>query len=824
MKNKFLCFLFILITSVVYAQSTTDFELDEEGLEVLIKAKVDSLRNLKGLKSLLNEEACYKAAKNHADYMSQNNVLRHNQYDVDSMYAPENRVVEFGGEKFLIGENILSIKSDDTSDEKKSNAIIKKWESSLSERSNLFSSEYDVTGVAVGLNEKESLIYVTQVFANVPDTFVYKLNKELFTKDTFSLDSLTNFVRKTLPPPHKKYAHKLSLPKDQSITRVNTKWLDENITLDIRDTGLFLCVKNLTYFRKLFKKKKDGLAFEIVNYETTYSCSPESRYLYPNRLNGGCIFNGRVTKPVYQKNLLSRIDTLIEQTKGQKDISCLGLFIDSIPDYFHANQSISLVYIRDRQIAKFIDFQGYCGSLMLPPLPKQELKFNFPYAEMNNEVKVKDVEFRVYFKRNSTDFEAEELDSILSLIDDDRVFVKEMRVNAFASIEGTSDINEKLYNKRGKALLGSFQERQTQNIELLVNTQENFDMFYEQIKDSKYSFLSACSKDSARSYVNQNVSSFDTLLDAQRYGEVILVLDIEDKKLERFDQAFAEYQKRYNRLNNVSSGQKRRDLKRLINLQGLLINATLSDSIQYTDYLNKLPVENSVDLTFQSVLAKYELKMIDDLDLYIVLEKFLKRDKSNKELRNNMDKIILKNQFSSNFNNLITTDLIDRFLEANEDLDDTSKKDLEICKHFILSNRFFYKNSGPTKYKGNKSLEIIKEHYDSLSIDKTIRKELGFYFIAFGQLEWAIEYLRPFERPESFDVEAYIALVKTITVRSVVNGDSQYQTTLMEASERLSSADFCGMFFGPCNIDFQIFEDATIRSVYCETCTQEKEN
>ena len=809
----------IIVLFILALLYTSVAQVNKSELEAEIKSAIDSVRQVYGLKPLLNEKVCYYAADIHSKYMFENGVLNHFEMKADSLYSPADRVIASGGEGYLVGENVAYIDfASNTDSEWIVNTIVETWIHSKGHFANILSSEYDVTGVSIKTEENSSKIYITQVFANVPETYVYKPNKELFQKDTFSLDSLKGFLRRTLPPPHKKHAWKLELADDSKFTKVNPKWLDENITLDVREDGLYLCVKNLRYFRKLFKEKKDGLAFEVVNYETTYSCAPENNYIRPNRVNGGCIFNGRVTKPIYQKELLARIDSLIEQTKEDRGLECAGLFIDSIPSYSQNKELISLLYIRDRKVAKFIDFQGYCGSLMLPPLPKANLKYQFPTASINQKISIENVDFRVYFKRNSTDFHSDELDSILSVIDDDRVFVKEIRVNAFASVEGTSEINAKLYKKRGEVLLNSFQERQTQDIELIVNTQENFEMFKEQVKNSKFSYMKDWSTDSIRLYANTHIAEFDTLLDAQRYGEVLLVLGVEERASDRFDQAKAEYQKRFERLQKVSVGQKRRDTKRLIDLQGLLIQATLADSIKYEDYLEKLPTTGVMVLDYNLRLCDFLRKNLPDKQLYITLESIYKHMPNNKLVREQMDVLILNNQFSGFFRRKLNIDVVDRFLEANSSLPDSVKKEYLVYKDFILSNKHFKRNQGANKYRGNHSLDRIKEYYDTLSLDLVLRKSLGYYFLAFGKTDWAIDYFKPFASEEMFDLGVYIDMVKTIVAKSMLEGTSDYQAVIMEASERIGKHEFCDMFFGPCNIDFQVFKDASVKSLYCEVC------
>ena len=143
---------------------------------------------------------------------------------------------------------------------------------------------------------------------------------------------------------------------------------------------------------------------------------------------------------------------------------------------------------------------------------------------------------------------------------------------------------------------------------------------------------------------------------------------------------------------------------------------------------------------------------------------------------------------------------------------------------FLISNNHFKRNQGANKYIGNGSLDRIKEHYDSLSLEPILRKSLGYYFLAFGKSEWAIEYFKPFASEEMFDLGVYIDMVKTMVVSSILEGKSDYQAILVESSQRIGKHEFCDMFFGPCNIDFQVFDDASIKSLYCEVCKSLREN
>lgn len=823
MKFKLIAVVLFCI-SFLQAQEKDNLHSHLKGVDILLKQKVDSLRTAYGLNELAIDKYCQTAAEIHSRYMSNEEVMSHFEMEVDSLFDPSERLRSAGAKNYVAGENVALIHVlPDSRKEDIASKVFKQWSESKGHYGNMMSQKYNVSGLACQFNDSSKVLYVTQVFAISPDGM--ESPNQNSGEEQSRFDVFKYKVKRSVSSANEEYEWKLSLPDDPSITRVNKKWLDENVELRIQDSALYLCVKNLRSFKNLFKDKKDGLAFEIINFESTYSCDSSKFYDRPTRENGRGLFNGRVLEPVYTKELLARIDTLIKETKGRRDLSCAGLFIDSLPDYWvEGNQSISMLYIRDRKIAKFIDFQAYCGSLMLPEVPEIEVPISFPSADFSSKVKKKAVDFRVYFKRNSIDFHTDKLDSILTILDDANVYVKEMRVNAFASIEGTSEINEKLYKKRGEVLLNSFQERQSQDIKLVVKTQENFEMFFDQIDSTEFSYLKDWSNDSIRQFVNQEVESFDSLLDAQRYGEILLILGVEEKFESVYDQALTEFTRKFERINKVSSGQKRRYVKRLIDLHGFLINSTLSDSIAYLDYLYKIPVTKIAVIDYHQLLFDYKYGLIDGSTLYKSLNTFKKLMPENTLVQNQMDAVYFNMYHWSLKRGVIKTDLVDRIIENTDSLSEEDKKALNLYKHFLISNNHFYRNSGVNKYKGNKSLKVIKEHYDSLDVELSVKKKLAYYFLAFNQAEWAVDYLKVFEREGTFDKEAYVTMIKALTVRSYLEGTKDYQAILMDAVNRLDAEDFCGLFFGPCNLDFQIFQDEVIQTLYCEVCNSNEEN
>ena len=66
--------IILFVLSVLY---TSVAQVNKLELEAEIKSAIDSVRQVYGLKPLLNETVCYKAAEIHSKYMFENDILNH---------------------------------------------------------------------------------------------------------------------------------------------------------------------------------------------------------------------------------------------------------------------------------------------------------------------------------------------------------------------------------------------------------------------------------------------------------------------------------------------------------------------------------------------------------------------------------------------------------------------------------------------------------------------------------------------------------------------------------------------------------------------------
>ena len=89
-----------------FAQKIDIDNFNQKYLESLIKTGIDSLRTIKGLNALQNDSILYIASLDHASYMTGTRILAHNRDDDPEKETPHKRILFYGGNYMMTGENI----------------------------------------------------------------------------------------------------------------------------------------------------------------------------------------------------------------------------------------------------------------------------------------------------------------------------------------------------------------------------------------------------------------------------------------------------------------------------------------------------------------------------------------------------------------------------------------------------------------------------------------------------------------------------------------------------------------------------------------------
>lgn len=837
----FLVVIFLLFPLSLKSQQNTvgsESGINLKYLEYFLKEEIDSVRKSHNIDALINDSIMYLASLDQSDYLHTKNELTHFQKENPAKFSPQNRADYYGANNYRVGENVLyttvdqnllsSVPLDDDFYKNIAHTMMLLWVNSPGHFANIINAEYVITGVSVYFDNKTSRLYATQAFAIVNPYYRYKLCNTLFPYDNYDKELASRkFVSSTVSiPTHKKHAFNIKKddPKKQCCSEARTAIFNyKTIMLALSNDTISLIIKKryAAKIRQFFTNKKDGILLEFLDFDYTYSCNLPDNVRIPTRDNGGCIFNGQITAPVYKDSVLFFMDKA--KTNHSKNTDYVSIPLGKYPEKLKGKKiDINILILQKNRLCKVIQTQGMCGRFMEPDVPRFDLVLKLDSIEYRPSVKIQKSEFKVFFNKNEVNIiNPDTLYYLKNLLQQGNYFVSKIILNAYASVEGSVETNRFLYNKRAENIQKIFQSEQDSSIQLITDVEENWSMFFNQIKNTEYSYLLELDTSQIRDSVNIPITSqeLEYLLCKQRYGQVIVYYKpkIDDQNIDEF--AFSEYKK----LCNVSALEPSQ-MARLKKTTSFLLYRCLKKNFPIDSIERYIKNEKKfAEIRHQLYIYNIKYKTNKDSGSPAVL-KYLKdyasdQDDDSTDRYNYLAYLFNTRKYTYVNPTLSETKTFLNLLEHRQ-LPAGSKKAFELYYHFKSLN-FQYSNGW--NYKSvSKSLSIIREYYLTNPPTDSLRYELALYYILFNQYQTSLELLEPLVSSDHFNKDAYILYLKAYDQLQIVGLKSNSEELLIEAANRLSTIDWCNLFIGACNIRFQIFDNNALRRVYCEKCNTGK--
>ena len=449
-KVKILLVLLFSITSLLSnAQSTINVKL----LESKIKLGVDSVRRTKKLASLINDSILYLASIDHGKYLESKKELTHYQNENEEKKTPQDRAEYYGAKNYLTGENIVLLSIDGSSEQQIAEDMVKAWVNSPGHYANMINGDYDITGIAVDVDLKNKRIIAVQTFAAVSDFYAPSENKTLFPyAPPLSLDAKMKFA-KNAPKKHSKHAYGIT---ERNKTKVCKEcdlniFTHENISMAGYNDSVYLKIRKgaLQKIKNHFENDKDGIAFEFVIFDYTYSCDPANNVIIPTRRNGACEFDGPITPPLYKDAVLAeiqRIEDYYAKHKIRLDKNeTIDLNLGRFPDRVRGQRfEVNLLVFKKNRLCQVVPSVGSCGASMINPLPRIPYTHKLTPVTYVPLVKPWVKNIKVYFEKNKSAATSDTVINAVNEIKNSHQKIVRAKIKACASVEGSLENNEKL--------------------------------------------------------------------------------------------------------------------------------------------------------------------------------------------------------------------------------------------------------------------------------------------------------------------------------------------------------------------------------------------
>ncbi len=613
MKISTFLFLCLFFASNITAFSQPDMQLptgrdaaidveniDFKLLEHFVKREIDNVRKKLNLDTLMNDSILYQAAADHADYLKTIKKLSHNQQN-SKKRTPMKRAKYYGAVNYVIGENIVSspfhypiqykfktvsLAHNTQTYKQVAYDMMIAWIHSPGHYENIKTKKFSATGVAVAFKPDTYEFIAVQVFGIVPKNYIQQNSTKYFPyENNTDEESIPTASQITLPDKIINYEYSLKSPKYLSDYE-NVMKLSQKFTF--RD-GYIQC--DYKTAKKLFRGCKSGITFETVNFE---DYTTKKYHETPTRRNQRNLFNGKLSKPRYRRELFK------EAKKNEKrerfEIFGIKTPFKKNPKNFIIREQPSrngqvdnLIIIKRKRvyrifISNLIHYEFFDFPFAQIPYYNDFKKTNYPLNANKDSMNIyrDTLELTIRFQKNKHHVNEKHLQPILEYIKNTDAKITHANIRAYASIEGTIEQNEKLYKKRAANFLEIFKSVSDSGMIMTVNTNENWEMFFEQIPSTKYAFLKKKKKKDVKKYINKNAKKRDVenLLAEQRYAYIQLITR-KDEIIE-----FDKNQYNHNMINKYNFGLLKVREKRLSNKRKVVDDLLKMQASFFTGYIN----------------------------------------------------------------------------------------------------------------------------------------------------------------------------------------------------------------------------------------------
>lgn len=569
------------------------------------------------------------------------------------------------------------------------------------------------------------------------------------------------------------------------------------------------------------KHKKDGIMTEVVFFDYNYSCEDIQNDLIPTRRNEMCIYNGLPTEPVYKEELLQKIQQRLTFYQKQKiklrNDDWIRFSIGKFPEEANGERvTINLLVIKHKRLCCILEAAGVCGYPLKNTLPHilPEFEFSSDYYPQGTKDTVK---FRVNFQQGLTQFDTSLVQQKVLELKRKNHRVDKAVMLAFASVEGTPENNQMLFHKRAQVVLDLFNKEQLNDIPFKLRTTENWSLFFKQIKNTDYRFLLEQDTTSIRTYVNdpKNVVDLEPMLSKQRY--VIARIYTSSIINQKNEVSYAI--KEFNDLIKKDRFQSSAEINHLLEIQKFIYQKHLMSN--YQSELIHLPFDQS-DPKFAPFF--YHEIMLNALkkptgNYLKPLEKIQKLNPKLPLLSYNL--LTQKYRFALQIKDQNVFREIPQFIKALEyrKYSNDTIQQFQLYYHHAVVNDYV-KNTIGGNSRIRENLLFIKDYYEAKRPEMTEDSEfiLARYYFFCREFNWAMEILEPLIHQVHFKHEWYIQYVKALYFANSLGDFDNAQQEIIKSSNVLTPQEWCDLFIGPCNINFQVFENSAIRQKYCEIC------
>lgn len=745
-------------------------------IDQLFSKKLDALRQSKNAAPLPHDATLAEAAKDQATYMRVNDTLTHSQ-KTPKKVTPFERVVFYKGTHDGVGENCLFtylfkrfLRSKNKKDtgtiiittyEQAAENIFQQWKNSPGHYKNMIEPKYEVQGLGLVYDPANNKLWAAQVFGIKP----YKYDKQL-------LPLLSDYGIKPANP-----AICAALDKEDL---KNYPFGDRFYRLGDK---IYIYKHNPKDFYNTFKDPQDKVAIDIMQRDQ-FPCGE------PNRFNGSPYYDGVLLPPVTFKEIFAR-------NVGQN--GALQAYVCTIPPEL-ANRKIKISVVIIKNNCQCSYTTPICQDTDLYDLINlQPFWDTIPSALATDSFRLT-IKQKVRFQRGKTEVNPHDLATTISKLQNLGPFVKSVKVNAYSSVEGDAAVNKRLSEQRARTVITKLQPYLPKNVSPQVVAEENWNLFFRQIRKTSYAYLSGWNAAAIKNALRDSLKKpLAAQLDEERYTEFEIEVsgyydnfsngDVLSAGVNKWIQ-----EKNYDKAHQLQSRLIRKYLAGEVTLETISEYDFGADTLVIPFYINLLAAKclNPENEEFQDKKRMQEL---------------FKRFSESKKSQYNFCIYAIR-YYVATGDTLVSFERLEEMVKTCSELA-PPKAVNSLRLNFHLTAMSYYTRQN-VHDKMTEHINAIHNLFSTVRLDDNSAYKLALYFSYYSMTQWVVELLEPYldkNKQERFN-HLYLAA-------GAVYYNSPYPEKYMNTLARYIQL-YPDTFTEWVDKDFQLMRHPEFKDPYCK--------
>ena len=568
---------------------------------------------------------------------------------------------------------------------------------------------------------------------------------------------------------------------------------DIRFYVDIENRNIVLTYPSDSLFKKIFNHGKDGIGIELV-HRSQIDCINE-----PVTDENG--FYGQLLPPVFKKELKRR--------KHTDEYGNLSVVVGELPEGYDAtNSECNLLIIQRKNLCDYrrFSFLAYTNwdfldmPLYADSIP-EGVKPNLQLQEMAT--------FEILFGLNETTIAPEDLKHLIDSIRQSQFYVKAIEVIGYASVEGTTQVNEELQQARANNLAKALQQEQDSTIQLRVKSFENWQQFAADVKGTPFEYLLKLDKAQVKQELinRKNDLQLQALLEKQRKVTAKFYLQKDITVEDNPQEAVALF----------NTQVKKNQLQTALYIQHKIFEQIRANQFP-EEFYKQLEIPQNIScgsLLNHQALFSYQQ---EDQSLTEQLEAFKQLDSllpNNAKIRYNLTVLNLRTTTAYNFD-----EKEDELYKQIRTLDSRIDKNLtsRLKVNFYLAGTEYYNRTKDYKKK-NRFINNVYSEYRSANLTDEELVSTARFLANYSQFNKAIQTLEK----RAYSPEANASLVDYFIRLTLTDPkyyrSTKYQQLLLRFSEKQPNL-FCPIFLprGLGGVSFKLLFTPELAKVYCSNC------